>query len=588
MNGAPEGTTPRSRPATGRARAWWSGLEAYKRWPIALGTPLLVVVIALALVISLSTAQTTRPTRAAARPAREVGASAGDAVHLRSLPHKEGATDGAIPFKARPPRRGVHLVGGSGVPAVAIAAYEHAALVLYLRDPSCHLSWEDVAGIGRVESDNGLTYGSAARVTANGTLFPPIYGPLLDGQDGFPAIATPDDGRLEDTKVWTRAVGPMQFLPGTWLEYAQSGTGVGTPNPQNFYDAALTTATFLCTNGGTLATKGGLDAAVLAYNDSGAYLSLVVDWIDFYTRVGAAGLAAAGSGLLPVGTPPVGGSGGGTAPTRGPTLASPTALLAAAAAESEAKGSYTFTLAADTTAGAALASGSGAVDAANGSAELTLALPSVGTVQERVLGPTSYVALPATLAAAAGLVSSWALVTPTLLARLPAVVVEALTLGQDDAVWTVAQLEGATPSVAVVGHASVAGAAETEYSGAISPTLAAGKVPAARAGLDALAQLLAGSQFEATAWVDPSGLVTRASLTLALEQASGPALDTELQLGFGGYGATVDVTVPTTSPLGPPPTSTTTTTTEPSLPTTTTTTTTLPFEASAAERRGRA
>jgi hypothetical protein len=59
------------------------------------------------------------------------------------------------------------------------------------RAKAAPLSWEDVAGIGRVESDNGQTWGSAARITGNGTLFPSIYGIPLNGSNGAPRTESP-------------------------------------------------------------------------------------------------------------------------------------------------------------------------------------------------------------------------------------------------------------------------------------------------------------------------------------------------------------------------------------------------------------
>jgi membrane-bound lytic murein transglycosylase B len=215
----------------------------------------------------------------------KLGASlAGPLSHtLRALPHDRSASAGTVPFAALPPKRrhgSIPAGASSGVPAVAIAAYEHAQNVVALSDPACHLSWEDVAGIGHVESDNGQTWGTAARVTSNGTLFPPIFGIPLNGLNGTPAMRAPGGG-------WVRAEGPMQFLSATWAEYAQDGNGDGQKNPQNFYDAALTTGVFLCANGGNLKSAGGLKAAIFAYNHSSAYGSLVESWFSFYDQVGA-------------------------------------------------------------------------------------------------------------------------------------------------------------------------------------------------------------------------------------------------------------------------------------------------------------
>lgn len=196
--------------------------------------------------------------------------------------------------------------GVQGIPAVALAAYERAARILAVRDPACGLRWEDLAGIGRVESDNGLTFGSAARVTPAGTLSPPILGPVLDGTGGMPAIPTPDHGVLEHDPAWERAVGPMQFLPSTWLAEAQDGNGDGVADPQNFYDAALTAGTYLCSNG-DLATASGLRDAIYSYNHSASYVALVEAWISYYTGAGSQALLAAGAGLLPLGVATVSG-----------------------------------------------------------------------------------------------------------------------------------------------------------------------------------------------------------------------------------------------------------------------------------------
>ena len=210
--------------------------------------------------------------------------------YLRSLPHHEAANVGVPLFPQRPPAQvQPQSLAFAAIPGIAVRAYEHAAALLTKTDPACHLSWADVAGIGRVESDNGLTWGTAARVSEDGTLTPPILGPVLDGADGLPAYPTPDHGYLEHGGIWERAVGPMQFLPSTWLEYGQDGNGDHLRDPQNFWDAALSTAVFLCANGGNLATANGFDAGVLAYNNSWSYLSLVRTWVRFYEKAGPAG-----------------------------------------------------------------------------------------------------------------------------------------------------------------------------------------------------------------------------------------------------------------------------------------------------------
>ena len=48
----------------------------------------------------------------------------------------------------------------SSIPEVALAAYQRAEAVINEADRSCHLPWELVAAIGRVESDHGRAGGS--------------------------------------------------------------------------------------------------------------------------------------------------------------------------------------------------------------------------------------------------------------------------------------------------------------------------------------------------------------------------------------------------------------------------------------------
>jgi membrane-bound lytic murein transglycosylase B len=481
----------------------------------------------------------------------------------RALPHSRFASLGLAPFAAAPPKHqkpdAAALRGDSaGVPVVAIAAYEHAQSVLLQTKASCHLSWADVAGIGRVESDNGQTWGAAARVTSNGTLFPPIFGIPLDGLNGTPAMAGPGGG-------WVRAEGPMQFLPATWMEYAQDGNGDGQRNPQNFYDAALTTGVFLCDNGGNLSVAADLAAGILAYNHSAAYVALVKSWIAFYNQVGVTALEAAGGGLLPVGSPST------KVPTKPRTVVtpvvSPATLLSTAALSSEAAGTYRFGI--NALAGTSeLAFGSGALDTHDGVGSLILQLPGSGALKIRLIGGKTYVSLPPALASAAGATGPWIAPTPLALSRLPAPIAAGLTLASSDLTWLVAQLAGAV-GVAVVGHARIYGAAATEYAGETSFALAASHIPSSSFDLGRVAAVLGSSHLGVTAWVSDGRI---RSAVVSLGSFAG-VRQLSLHLSFTHYGGPVTVATPPLSPISAPTTTTTTTST------TTTTTTTLPKRA---------
>jgi Transglycosylase SLT domain len=71
------------------------------------------------------------------------------------------------------------------------------------------------------------------------------------------------------------ALGPMQFLPGTFIEYARDGDRDGVANIMDPADAIYTAAAYLCANG---AGQGGqsLDTAIWNYNHADWYVQLVL------------------------------------------------------------------------------------------------------------------------------------------------------------------------------------------------------------------------------------------------------------------------------------------------------------------------
>ena len=174
----------------------------------------------------------------------------------------------------RPPPGGPSPTGPLGIPQRVLVAYQSAASEYGAR---CSLAWEVVAAIGRAESDHAR----GGEVHPDGTTWQPILGPVLDGTD-FAAISDSDDGRWDLDVSWDRAVGPMQFLPGTWAWIGVDADRDGSANPQDIDDAAGATARYLCVHGGNLADPDQLRAALLRYNNSGAYADTVLAWADGY------------------------------------------------------------------------------------------------------------------------------------------------------------------------------------------------------------------------------------------------------------------------------------------------------------------
>jgi hypothetical protein len=188
-----------------------------------------------------------------------------------------------------------------GVPALVFAAYRRAAAALAVTEPGCHLPVSLLAAIGKVESGHARN----GRVDDTGTTSHPILGPTLDGSPGLAAISDTDGGRFDGDASWDRAVGPMQFIPGTWREWATDGNGDGDASPHNVFDASGAAARYLCTGGRDLATGPDVDAAILSYNNSASYLRIVRTWMAVYENgtVVVPGFTDMPGGVVPVADP---------------------------------------------------------------------------------------------------------------------------------------------------------------------------------------------------------------------------------------------------------------------------------------------
>jgi membrane-bound lytic murein transglycosylase B len=196
------------------------------------------------------------------------------------VPASVSAAGGVAPGITGDVQQAVATASTSGIPAAALAAYQRAETVINSADPGCHLSWQLVAAIGRVESDHGRT--NANTLDAQGVATPGIFGPPLNGGDGTSRISDTDAGQYDADSTWDRAVGPMQFIPSTWSVVGVDADGDGQRNPQDVDDAALATAVYLCSGGDDLDTTAGQRAAVYRYNHSQSYVDLVLSIMAAY------------------------------------------------------------------------------------------------------------------------------------------------------------------------------------------------------------------------------------------------------------------------------------------------------------------
>jgi membrane-bound lytic murein transglycosylase B len=187
----------------------------------------------------------------------------------------------AATVSAPPPTVVVNSSGGLGIPTIALAAYRNAEQIVTASDPACGISWNLLAGIGRIES----MHANGGATDARGTPIQPIYGPAPDGT--LPGNEVIVQGNVSGRVTYARAMGPMQFLPDTWARYASDGNGDGVADPQNLYDSALAAARYLCSGGHDLRDPAQVMAAILRYNNSMSYAQNVLGWAAAYaTGVG--------------------------------------------------------------------------------------------------------------------------------------------------------------------------------------------------------------------------------------------------------------------------------------------------------------
>ncbi|MFE4856971.1 lytic transglycosylase domain-containing protein [Streptomyces sp. NPDC056670] len=236
-----------------------------------------------------------------APPHQEGPAATGPVAAVRVEPPSDGSYHTELPPLVAAPRTPsappvVRVVDPvwtqEGIPATVLAAYQRAETRLRGTAPRCHLPWQLLAALGKVESGHA----GGGRVDVRGTTLTPILGPVLNGS-GFANIADTDHGALDGDTRFDRAVGPMQFIPSTWATWGQDGNGDGRKDPNNVFDAALAAGAYLCADARDLAVPADLDRAVLGYNHSADYLRTVLSWLEFYRRGTHA--VPDGKGVLP-------------------------------------------------------------------------------------------------------------------------------------------------------------------------------------------------------------------------------------------------------------------------------------------------
>ena len=110
------------------------------------------------------------------------------------------------------------------------------------------LPWPVLAGIGKVESDHGRSTLPGVHAGAN----------------------------------FAGAEGPMQFLPGTFSEFAVNADPAQPLTPYDPADAIFTAARMLCADGARGGSTAGIEQAIFAYNHADWYVREVMSWAETY------------------------------------------------------------------------------------------------------------------------------------------------------------------------------------------------------------------------------------------------------------------------------------------------------------------
>lgn len=181
---------------------------------------------------------------------------------------------GAAPVATATPAALLNLPAGPlGIPGIVLQGYKMAASRLAAEQPQCGLPWFLLAGIGKIESNHA----GNGNVDASGTDLTPIYGPALDGHLAGNEVIKNTDGSF------ARAEGPMQFMPSTWAAWGADGNGDGKKDPQNVFDATYAAGRYLCAGVTGIMNGANPVKAVLRYNNSMAYVGMVLAWATAYS-----------------------------------------------------------------------------------------------------------------------------------------------------------------------------------------------------------------------------------------------------------------------------------------------------------------
>ena len=182
---------------------------------------------------------------APASPTQAIEAPASVSDPARIAP---GVADGAT-------QQIVATASTNGIPSAALRAYQRAAQVIDAADAAATSSWQLIAAIGRVESNHGRVRRQHADDDGRRRRPASTASPLNGAQRHPARSSTPTPASSTTTRVYDRAVGPMQFIPSTWSVVGVDADGDGVAQPAGHRRRGPRTAVYLCSGDDDLGTE---------------------------------------------------------------------------------------------------------------------------------------------------------------------------------------------------------------------------------------------------------------------------------------------------------------------------------------------
>jgi hypothetical protein len=193
-------------------------------------------------------------------------------------------------------------------------------------------------------------------------------------------------------------------------------------------------------------------------------------------------------------------------------------------------------------------SGTGSVDFGTRQEQLSLSVPSVGTMVVRSVYPVMYIQMPAALASQLPSGKSWLSINLDEVAQSKlGASLSQLSDSSQAATQTLSYLQSVSSSgITTVGHATVRGVQTTEYKASVDLTkAAASKSAQAQAATQKLESELGTSSLPVQVWIDAKGMARRIGYQINVPNAGdGGAASVDVTLDLYNFGVPVSVSAP--------------------------------------------